>query len=463
MAAAILERSATITKPARPSAALPLPFSVREEAVVPQERSAVPPAAVRASDQAAAPGTIATTPPLRSAARTVFARLETPVATTAAVGRERTARWMENATEPRSTTRTRTYDYTYTTDTTPTNVAGGSATKGAKATVTFEHRAKQTVLYRNNRKKYDVNNDALMINMCEGMRKLAGKTTQTVQLTVSRTTRDVSRAAMCPKGFCEEVNIAYDTVHDVANLRVQFKFTCDEFPFANTLQGGSLASGTVKCVSGWENSYQGGKLSRKLKNLNDGDDYVIVIEGWDCDKQVPTGRRSGTPKMLMGRDEPLDVEDDMNGDDLFTNFTDGSNAMILSLGDLDAGSYSYNLSLKTGSFSEATVVDYLGEELANVEAAIVTAPSDTVLNFTLEKPGIGIGLVVLTESDQITMGVAASNRTEISSAGSSASASGSGGSSSDAGRLRCGDGGWGIYLLVGVAGVSVLLGGTFTP
>ena len=32
-------------------------------------------------------------------------------------------------------------------------------------------------------------------------------------------------------------------------------------------------------------------MSRKLSKLGDGDDFKIVIKGWDCSKQEPTTKR----------------------------------------------------------------------------------------------------------------------------------------------------------------------------
>ena len=60
---------------------------------------------------------------------------------------------------------------------------------------------------------------------------------------------------------------------------------------ASTSQGGSFTTGSRVCVEGWENSWQGGTMSRKISSPAEEEDFLVVIEGWDCDKQEPLKRR----------------------------------------------------------------------------------------------------------------------------------------------------------------------------
>jgi len=59
-----------------------------------------------------------------------------------------------------------------------------------------------------------------------------------------------------------------------------FKTTCDEYPFASTVEGGTGAHRS--CVVGFQNSLQGGRLSAFYSNLNYGDQFVVRVSGIDC-------------------------------------------------------------------------------------------------------------------------------------------------------------------------------------
>ena len=57
--------------------------------------------------------------------------------------------------------------------------------------------------------------------------------------------------------------------------------SCDEYPFASTVEGGDGAH--IKCVVARQNSIQGGQLWGRLQqNLNYGDRFVVRIKGIEC-------------------------------------------------------------------------------------------------------------------------------------------------------------------------------------
>jgi hypothetical protein len=71
--------------------------------------------------------------------------------------------------------------------------------------------------------------------------------------------------------------------------------TCDEFPFASSIEGGKPNAGVTRCVPSDDNNWQGGTMSsyfnrRNRKYIAPGEKYVVKVVGWNCDKQVPAKR-----------------------------------------------------------------------------------------------------------------------------------------------------------------------------
>ena len=105
---------------------------------------------------------------------------------------------------------------------------------------------------------------------------------------------------MC-KDFCanavnEYVNQFYpDGIPNWAKAAIDAAgdMECDEFPFASSLQGGDAVGGTAMCIPADDNSYQGQTLAGYFsrQDIVAGEDYVIQIVGWDCDKHEPVLRR----------------------------------------------------------------------------------------------------------------------------------------------------------------------------
>lgn len=73
-------------------------------------------------------------------------------------------------------------------------------------------------------------------------------------------------------------------------LRCPPGFSCDEFPFASSVEGGSGAQ--IMCVPRWQNdwqgSYYGSWLSEQLNSgkLIRGGQYRVTIKGLDCSKYL---------------------------------------------------------------------------------------------------------------------------------------------------------------------------------
>jgi hypothetical protein len=83
--------------------------------------------------------------------------------------------------------------------------------------------------------------------------------------------------------------------------------TCDEFPFASSLEGGNPARGVTRCVPADDNNWQGGVMSsffnpRNRKFIRPGEKYWVEVVGWNCDKQAAARRSDGVDGYLMGRD-----------------------------------------------------------------------------------------------------------------------------------------------------------------
>lgn len=59
-----------------------------------------------------------------------------------------------------------------------------------------------------------------------------------------------------------------------------FKTSCDEYPFASTVEGGDGAH--ISCVVAFQNSLQGGYLNAFLSKLEYGQQFVVRVVGIDC-------------------------------------------------------------------------------------------------------------------------------------------------------------------------------------
>jgi hypothetical protein len=117
------------------------------------------------------------------------------------------------------------------------------------------------------------------------------------------------------------------------------------------MEGGDPNAGNKVCVQGWENFWGGGKLGQVLKELESNDQYVVEVIGWDCKTGKPTGTRKRDDVVLDQEDSLSDgewINQSVRKEslkpvgDLFKDYTaSGRNALLLPVGDLDAGSFVY--------------------------------------------------------------------------------------------------------------------------
>ncbi|KAJ3574892.1 hypothetical protein NP233_g1466 [Leucocoprinus birnbaumii] len=153
------------------------------------------------------------------------------------------------------------------------------------------------------------NNQALLRNMCNGMR---GKNTDTLTYRgPDKAERDQTRKdAGCVPGFCAK-QIAAGLIDPSFN-------SCDEYPPASSLEGGKPDDElfrTANCIPSRQNSHQGGKLSSLGKNLKRGDQFVISI---DCDKVLGSRKRE-----LAHEVETREVHEVRNNAGIILNARDG--------------------------------------------------------------------------------------------------------------------------------------------
>lgn len=83
--------------------------------------------------------------------------------------------------------------------------------------------------------------------------------------------------------------------------------------------------------------------------------------------------------------------------------------------ELTALSYTYNLNLTSGRIASAFVVDYLGDTFYNSTTAIASSASPQSITFNILSARVGVGLVALTDDNNITLSYTAQNATSPSS------------------------------------------------
>lgn len=148
-------------------------------------------------------------------------------------------------------------------------------------------------------------------------------------------------------------------------------------------------------------------------------------------------------------------------DDLYYDFTDsGQHALILSLGDINPGTYTYSLNLASGTIDEAYVVDYLGDHYGATSSNLTSGNTTHTIQFTLDSAAVGVGLVALTTDRTLQVNYQV-NGTVPPLTPSAVVAAPSASSSSISGATSVGALGYrsvGITVVLGVVSLSVLLG-----
>ncbi|PGH15025.1 hypothetical protein AJ79_02707 [Helicocarpus griseus UAMH5409] len=311
-------------------------------------------------------------------------------------------------------------------------------------TVTMRYKEKATTVPKGpNRsdgtKRVCLDNREIMNSMCDGMKQVNNNcSTNRMELTYAPEKRGDNYKAKCGPGFCDAENLDCDTVPqgtpcnqyyqlvrdpiDTLFGKHKMKLTCDEFPFANSKEGGDPTKGTSICVPDWQQNTQGGHLSGVGKLIS-GDKYVVIIEGWSCNTRRPEPGKSTNCGGMTKRDIDNITAQTITGDDLWMDFNQpGENYLLLHIGSLPAGVYTYDLNLSSGSFSNVSIIDSMGEEYAAIPGFNAANGQQTItFNLTDEAPSLA--LMAITKDTDISMTYNATGATEKDAVkGSAASA-----------------------------------------
>ncbi|PKS05409.1 hypothetical protein jhhlp_008785 [Lomentospora prolificans] len=286
-------------------------------------------------------------------------------------------------------------------------------------TFTVEYTERYTTIPNSGRREVCLDNRELMNSMCKGMKKNQQCDTNQMRLTYKPSSSKTNRENMCPdkksQKFCADQDIDCDPAqpqtlcNPYSNYMKKsigsykhdpFHLTCDEFPFANSAQGGDPNHGTSICIPGWQNSYQGGKLNQLSRKVGAGNDYIVEVTGWDC----KTGRPTKSTQ-CGGRRKREELEGaSLNEEDFFPSFTDdGKNALMMYLGDVEAGTYTYTLSVGSGSFSEVRAIDARGNTLAEFENGLQTSTESRTFSFQLSEEVYGVSLWAFTSDKNVSL------------------------------------------------------------
>ncbi|KAF2420571.1 hypothetical protein EJ08DRAFT_25182 [Tothia fuscella] len=294
-------------------------------------------------------------------------------------------------------------------------------TQNTKQTITFNYDPNRKVVIKkgaNAGKEFDGSPRAVLENMCKGIQKILGYISQEIELTrASEEQHKSNRATMCPEGWCA------DGVRDyIAKFHPQgvppeaqeaitaaSTMSCDEFPFARSVEGGDLATGTRICVPITENNWQGGSMGNYFKEFTDkakknpnskfiaeGDKFTIKLTGWDCKTNMPKLEINTTAPAVKRRDAFAVTGLNVIGPEMYRSFDPDHpdvSMMTLPLGDLAAGSYSVNLTIVAGDL-DLDLVDSNG-------GTYDTTISNGVVSFTLAEDVAAAGLVGTTTDENV--------------------------------------------------------------
>ncbi|KAK6534044.1 hypothetical protein TWF281_005383 [Arthrobotrys megalospora] len=220
-----------------------------------------------------------------------------------------------------------------------------------------------------------------MWNMCRGINKYnGGRGGNTLTLTHGgKCFQTWNRREVCTENgvsFCRSaLNEYIDSLYTPeererarAAITAAGDLTCDEFPFATSVEGGDLVRGVRICVPSMDQSFQGTSMGRffnpriaKGDTIRPGEKYVIQIKGWNCNTNSPDPRIKRSVE-LQKRDAFSDKGVSFVGDEMWRGLYPESpqtNIMAMPLGDLDSGAYNVNLNVSNGAMN-LTLIDYNG-------------------------------------------------------------------------------------------------------
>ncbi|EDN10003.1 hypothetical protein I7I51_07180 [Histoplasma capsulatum] len=269
-------------------------------------------------------------------------------------------------------------------------------------------------------------------------------------------TRADNRSKKCPDDFCNcdpanpntPCNQYYQFIDFSASQLSNnhpFQLTCDEFPFANSKEGGNPNRGTSICVPAWQQNIQGGYLSGIGKRASGPDrSYILKIVGWDCATRRPKSGFSTNCGGRAKREIETTSSRDVTGQDLWMDFEQpGENYLLLYIGDLPPGVYTYDLNLNAGSFSDVSIIDKLGEQYAAIPGFNAKNGRQTI-SFNLQYGAPGLALMGITRDTNISMAYNATGATGADAVPKKSSAAGA------LLGLKDGNGEVGIFALPGI-------------
>jgi hypothetical protein len=152
----------------------------------------------------------------------------------------------------------------------------------------------------------------------------------------------------------------------------KIQWSCEEFPFAASAQGGGLAA--MICIPQKINSSFGGRWGAKVKGKAKGTKIRIKIKGIDCSKaplkakRSPKDRETGNAELMKRASTVL--KNDTNSEVIyvdastFGNNTDGKVAMVIPLDIPDGfvGTFNIDYKLASGSLKSGFIMDDDGED-----------------------------------------------------------------------------------------------------
>ncbi|EPS40004.1 hypothetical protein H072_6284 [Dactylellina haptotyla CBS 200.50] len=261
-------------------------------------------------------------------------------------------------------------------------------------------------------------NGAVLWNMCRGISRAIGRVSNMMTLTHGgkcftdwnrRETCTENNAAFCRNGVNEYIRMFYPNPTTQAErdaiaaaLTAVGDFSCDEFPFASSVQGGDLSKGSRICVPRVDQNWQGTTLSTYFRKdvmgslvIRPGDKYVIQIRGWNCATQTPDP--SIKRSVQMEKRDAFAIEGvNFVGAEMWRGWNPqnpSARLMSMPLGDLDKGDYDVNVNTTKGAMN-MTLTDYNGTPF-DLSANTGTDGSASV-SFSLDDTYIGVGISGVT-------------------------------------------------------------------
>ncbi|KAK4246887.1 hypothetical protein C7999DRAFT_32662 [Corynascus novoguineensis] len=148
------------------------------------------------------------------------------------------------------------------------------------------------------------------------------------------------------------------------------------------------------------------------RDVGAGNNYVVQVTGWDCKTRRPTrgsAQNCGLNAGVTSKRDDLGGES-LSQDNFFTDMTaSGENALMMSIGDVNSGSYTFNLSIAAGTITAVHAVDSDGNTL---DASMNGGTSTTTLQASFDpyvvtvrvsEPAFDVALWALTRESQVEL------------------------------------------------------------